>query len=392
MAKDDQNKDPEEDDFFGDDEDFGLPELDFDSLDEDDEEEFDLGDDDFSVDSDDSSDEEFGDMDDVFGDEETTEEEPEPEEETLEFEETTESEPESFDDTSEESDGDDDFDFDDFDSDDDSTTDDDLSDVDFSDDDLTSDDSLDDDEFKDFESDLMESEGEDLSDFDISDDFGSGESYAEEEPVADAGSDDDGSSKGKFARIVIIGVVIFALLGTGFLLYYKNFMVSDEEQPIAEQTEDTAPAQPQKAEENTSEENTEAKDAGVADTENTTKPATEAAKKPQQKPASKPPTKQSNTQPAQNTVASATPGEITSLTARTNNYYIVIASFLDEDLAMDHSKELAAEGKSPTIIPPFGKAITHRVAIKGYGSLAQAQNEIGNYKGEYGQDIWVLKY
>ena len=43
MAKDDQNNDKEEDDFFGDDEDFGLPELDFDSLEDDD---FDVGDDD----------------------------------------------------------------------------------------------------------------------------------------------------------------------------------------------------------------------------------------------------------------------------------------------------------------------------------------------------------
>ena len=59
---------------------------------------------------------------------------------------------------------------------------------------------------------------------------------------------------------------------------------------------------------------------------------------------------------------------------------------------MDHSNKLASQGESPTIIPPFGNAITTRVAIKGYGSLAQAQNEVGNYKSKYGQDIWILKY
>ena len=71
---------------------------------------------------------------------------------------------------------------------------------------------------------------------------------------------------------------------------------------------------------------------------------------------------------------------------------IVIASFLDGDLAMDHSQDLAAEGKSPYIIPPFGNAITHRVAINGYGTLAQAQGALDGFKSEYGQDIWILKY
>ena len=80
------------------------------------------------------------------------------------------------------------------------------------------------------------------------------------------------------------------------------------------------------------------------------------------------------------------------LSARTNNFYIVVASFVDEDLAMDHANKLAADGRSPSVIPPFGKAITTRVAIRGYGSLAQAQNEVGNYRSEFGQDIWILKY
>jgi len=130
------------------------------------------------------------------------------------------------------------------------------------------------------------------------------------------------------------------------------------------------------------------------------KPAAAQAKEetPAAKPAAsntaKPKPAASNTRPARanNTAVSSNPGQVTALTDRTNNFYIVIASFVDEDLAMDHSNELAAQGKSPTIIPPFGNAITTRVAIKGYGSIAQAQNELGNYQAEYGQDIWILKY
>ena len=61
-------------------------------------------------------------------------------------------------------------------------------------------------------------------------------------------------------------------------------------------------------------------------------------------------------------------------------------------MASDYSNKLAKEGKSPSIIPPFGNAITHRVAIAGYGSLAEAQRSVDGFKGEYGQDIWILRY
>ncbi|MFY0686307.1 MAG: SPOR domain-containing protein [Cyclobacteriaceae bacterium] len=101
------------------------------------------------------------------------------------------------------------------------------------------------------------------------------------------------------------------------------------------------------------------------------------------------PTKNS-TPPA--TVSSVTPGEIKKLESQTGNSYIVIASFVDEDLAMDHAKDLASQGKGPIIIPPFAKHIFWRVAIEEFTSISDATANIERLKAEYGTEIWPLKY
>ena len=136
--------------------------------------------------------------------------------------------------------------------------------------------------------------------------------------------------------------------------------------------EETKPAELQNTDETT-----------PASPSNTTKPT---SNQPKSTPAKKQPAK---TQPKKVT---ATPGTVNSLSARTGNFYIIVGSFLDEDMAMDFATKLSNAGKSPSIIPPFGNAITHRVAISGYGTLSEAQNSIDGLKPEYGQDIWILRY
>ncbi len=370
MAKDDQNNDKDEDDFFGDDEDFGLPELDYDALDDDSDDDAsfdDFSDDDFSSDvaEDDLSGDDFGDMDDVFSDDESKEEETVEEEFTAMDNASEDSEEffneESFDDFESSADESDDMD----------VSDDDLGDLDMEGDDID----IDEDEFKDFESDLIEGE-DDFSGLEMSDEFSS-EEYAD--APSEAG---ESASKGKFARIVIIGVIIFATLGGLFWWLAPKFTGGDEE--LADNSETEKQEKAEKIVEQPVVKRAEVPAEEKVEDDNA---ATPVAEKPASKPKPQPKPKTQS-----NTAVSTSPGQVNALTDRTNNYYIVIASFLDEDLAMDHSQKLASKGESPTIIPPFGKAITTRVAIKGYGSLGQAQNEIGNYKGEYGQDIWILKY
>ena len=85
-------------------------------------------------------------------------------------------------------------------------------------------------------------------------------------------------------------------------------------------------------------------------------------------------------------------GTITTLDARNGKSYVVIGSFVDGDLAMDHATALSEEGKSPYIIPPFANHIFYRVAIAEFDDFAAANNSLGNYRGDYGDDIWTLRY
>ena len=76
----------------------------------------------------------------------------------------------------------------------------------------------------------------------------------------------------------------------------------------------------------------------------------------------------------------------------TGKTYVVIGSFFDGDLAMDFAKELSADGKSPIIIPPFRDSRFYRVAIAEFNSFKDAQGGLESLKGEYGSDIWPLRY
>ena len=383
MAKDDQDKEREEDDFFGDDDDFGLPELDYEALDD---EELDNSDDlsfDDSLEEEEvsaDSEDDFDDIDAAFDiDEETEGSDAIDEDSDLEAEMSAQAEESSFEEESFDDfeGGDSDFessdDATDFDAMDEDTE---VSDSDFDDSVFDSDD-ISDDDFNEFEKELMDS-GEDLgSEEDFSDSFAEDDEYGE--PVA-ATSEDDSGSKGKFARIVIIGVVIFSTLGA--LFYFLSPSSGEEEQaPVAQK------AEPQKAPAKTPEQPKEEEVTPVASEQ-----LEEDFGSQSDEGSNQPARNNSNQAASTGTVPSGNPGDVTSLSERTGNFYIVIASFVDGDLAMDHSQKLASVGQSPTIIPPFGNAITHRVAIQGYGSIGQAQSALEGYKSEFGQDVWILRY
>jgi len=94
-------------------------------------------------------------------------------------------------------------------------------------------------------------------------------------------------------------------------------------------------------------------------------------------------------------LANATPtvGAIEVLSGRTGRYYIVVASAIDDDLIMDHAKVLSEKGVSCKIIPPFGKTKFSRLAIDSKDTYADAQSTADAMKGgDYGNDIWVVKY
>ncbi len=86
-----------------------------------------------------------------------------------------------------------------------------------------------------------------------------------------------------------------------------------------------------------------------------------------------------------------TVGEINIITEPTGRYYVVISSFVDEDLAMDYGKDLSELGIGSMILRP-GQGKFNRLALSDFGSWNEAQLEADNLKSEYSDALWVLKY
>lgn len=165
------------------------------------------------------------------------------------------------------------------------------------------------------------------------------------------------NEKGKFARIVIIGTVV--ILAVAFGLYFTFSGDGDQEIAKTEQVTPKPQPKPQPKEEAPKEE--------VKETP-----------QPTPKPAATP--------------TAAPAGTVNELQSRTGKAYIIIASFVDGDLAKDHADQIAADGKSPYVIPPFNNGLYYRVAIAEFQTFADASQNINRYKEEFGQDIWTLRY
>ena len=90
--------------------------------------------------------------------------------------------------------------------------------------------------------------------------------------------------------------------------------------------------------------------------------------------------------------SNAPAGEIVEIQSKTGRSYIIIGSFIDQDLANDYAKELSASGKGVKVIFPYGKSKRYRVSVIDFDSYADAMAQIGTYKTTYGEDIWTLKY
>lgn len=85
-------------------------------------------------------------------------------------------------------------------------------------------------------------------------------------------------------------------------------------------------------------------------------------------------------------------GSVEKLTGRTRQYYVVVASAIDDDLLMDHANKLVGQGVTCKIIPPFGKTAFYRLAIDQGDTYADAQTKADGMKGEYGDNVWVVRY
>ncbi len=86
-------------------------------------------------------------------------------------------------------------------------------------------------------------------------------------------------------------------------------------------------------------------------------------------------------------------GTITKVETPQGYYYLVVGSFIDDDLALDYAHRLAQQDTADVILiaPAPGKYF-YRVAVDQANTLYDANEKIEELKATYGQDVWVMKY
>jgi len=85
-------------------------------------------------------------------------------------------------------------------------------------------------------------------------------------------------------------------------------------------------------------------------------------------------------------------GEMSTISQRTGRYYVIIGSFIDDDIAKDYAGKLGQQGLSTSLIAPWGNRKFYRLAIADLGSFDEAQAKADELKPTYGEGLWVLKY
>ncbi len=117
-----------------------------------------------------------------------------------------------------------------------------------------------------------------------------------------------------------------------------------------------------------------------------TKPDT-ATQMVEKTPASTKPPKTTTT-----TESSGTEGMVSEISEPTGRYYVIIASFIDDDLAMDYAKKLTKEGITCKILDPRGNKKFFRFSIADFPTVNEAAIRAEQLKSTYGEGVWVMKY
>ena len=85
-------------------------------------------------------------------------------------------------------------------------------------------------------------------------------------------------------------------------------------------------------------------------------------------------------------------GAISEISQPLNKYYLIVASFLDNDLAFDYAQKLILSGSNAIIILDSRVRYFTRVALLEYETFDKANVGLDKYKDEFDEQLWVLKY
>lgn len=84
---------------------------------------------------------------------------------------------------------------------------------------------------------------------------------------------------------------------------------------------------------------------------------------------------------------------ISTVSERMRRSYIVVASFVDADMAQDFGQQMTGKNVGVKIIQPTSRSpLLHRVAVADFGTFEEAMQQIESFRNEYGPNVWVLKY
>ena len=169
-------------------------------------------------------------------------------------------------------------------------------------------------------------------------------------------------SKGGFAKIILIIVVVTFVLGGAFYAFHDG---EGTEKAIAKK------------------EVTKKKVLKKKPTPKKVEPKVETPKK--KAPTPKP-------TPKQAVASTAAAGEIIQVSEKTGRSYVIIGSFIDDDLAMDYAKKLSGQGLGVKILDPVSNSKRFRVSIADFDSYGDAASQLNSFKGEFGDQVWALKY
>lgn len=73
-------------------------------------------------------------------------------------------------------------------------------------------------------------------------------------------------------------------------------------------------------------------------------------------------------------------------------YFLVVGSFIDDDLARDYSNKLNKAGKNTFLIHPYGKIHYYRLAIGQFENVDLALEARESFQDNFEENLWVLKY
>ena len=85
-------------------------------------------------------------------------------------------------------------------------------------------------------------------------------------------------------------------------------------------------------------------------------------------------------------------GVISKISQPLDKYYLIVASFLDNDLAFDYAQKLILSGSNVIVILDSHVRYFTRVALLEYETFDKANVGLDKHKDEFDEQLWILKY